>query len=197
MFDMSLILWFSSKRRSEKWRWRWRRRKRGKRGNGRFDDDSIECKSFTKYKYKAEHSDETSKGLQKLPFTRKCLLGLNIGRVFLSALSVWFLSRVSCLMTCLMSFENVISFHFSPKRLPEASNDVVGLSLYCWNKQSETWRVQNFWITSGSKMIPRRLCIRSWMLWSCFPDYVVTSLRHVPVFCATNGRHIAAWAMGS
>ena len=109
MFDISLILWFSSKRRSERWRWRWRKRKRGKRGNGRFEDDSIECKSFTKHKYKAEHSDETLKGLQKVPFTRKCRIGLNIGRVFLSVLSVWFLSRVSCLMTCLISLQNVIS----------------------------------------------------------------------------------------
>ena len=35
----------------------------------------------------------------------------------------------------------------------------------------------------------------SWMLWSCFPDYAMTSLRHVPVFSnATNGRYTAAWA---
>ena len=33
------------------------------------------------------------------------------------------------------------------------------------------------------------------MLWSCFPDYAMTSLRHVPVFSnATNGRYTAAWA---
>ena len=117
-------------------------------------------KSSTKYKYKAEHSDETLKGLQKLPFTRKCRIGEYV--VYLFCL-VYVISLQSELLSDLLDFSSKCDFKCLPKRLPEGSNDVVGHSLYCWNKQSETWNLKSpefagtEWITSGSKMVPRRL----------------------------------------